>query len=601
MRHRESERVRTPPPGGEFNEVRAKLQSLIDRRALTMSFQPIVDLRHGEMAGYEALTRPNSASGFAHPGELFDSAKDHGQLWPLEKLTRQLSFDACTAWSDQVRLFLNCTPEVFADERFASEIIHAVRQAPGLTPDRFVLEITERSDTQLVEGLDRQVRLLRERGFQIAIDDVGAGTSGLNRIMHLRPHWLKLDIELITDIDRDRVKQNLVKFLLHFAHLSGVRVVAEGIERHDELSTLIRIGVRFGQGFLLARPAPEPPQLSESIIAFMRDEWSAVHDVRRRDPRLVEIARFATPVEQFGPATPVRDGASALARDAHMPGVALVRDGRFVGWCGRQSVLTAARTGMRMSPLAELAGANTTSVPIESTVAEALDIAASRDEHSVAEPLIVTDDGKVVGAMGVRELLHAAGAVVGAACQHSSTLLQLPGRVQADQHLDRLIESARNGSPLGIHAALIDIQNCSAYNERFGYDLGNELIERLALVIEQSVANLAGRFFLAHLGDDRFLVTGPDDELGLRINEIVTNYEDRTASMRGISSAMGDDPGDERPLFGLRVLVITGAFKNATSARWVYAQADRLRAEQDSPTGRCRLEHSGGSLILRAA
>lgn len=577
------------------------LRTLIDSAALTMAYQPIVDLRRAELTGYEALTRPAADSGFAHPGMLFDAAKEHGMLWPLEKITRQQAFSACTHWDERVRLFMNCTPEVFADDRFANEILDAVCANPSLTPDRFVLEITERSDTQHIEGLDRQVRLLRQRGFQIAIDDVGAGTSGLNRIMSLRPHWLKLDIELIKDIDRDRVKQNLVKFLIHFAQLSGVRVVAEGIERHEELAALIRLGIRYGQGFLLARPAAQPPVLDNEISSFLRSEWAAVHDVRARDPRLVEIARFATPVEQLAPTAPVRHGAAALARESHMPGIALVRNGRFVGWCDRQRVLIAARTGRRGAPLSDFAGANSTSVPSESTVAEALDIAAARDDQTVSEPLIVTDDEQVIGAVGVRELLNAAGAVVGAACRHSGTLLQLPGRVHADQHLDGLIAARRSGVDTDTQAALIDIQQCSAYNSRFGYELGNELIEQLAIIIEHSVTDMAGRYFLAHLGDDRFLVTGPCCELAAHIDEIVKQYEERTASMRGIQSAMATEQSEAQALYGLRVLLLPDALATAQTPGDVYAQAVQLRANHNAPAADNAMTRTGCSLVLRAA
>ena len=161
MRHdqRLSNGARPEAAPGGLDDLRA----LVDNAALTMAYQPIVDLRHGELAGYEALTRPAKGTGFAHPGVLFDTAKTHNMLWPLEKITRQQAFGACTRWDERVRLFINCTPDVFADDRFANEILAAVGRNADLTPDRFVLEITERSDTQHIEGLDRQVRLLRQR------------------------------------------------------------------------------------------------------------------------------------------------------------------------------------------------------------------------------------------------------------------------------------------------------------------------------------------------------------------------------------------------------------------------------------------------------
>src|SRR5690606_29389911 len=118
---------------------------------------------------------------------------------------------------------------VFADPRFVETLIDETDHLAGIGRNRVVIELTERSEHGVVGRLAEQFEHLRSAGFLLAIDDVGAGTSGLNRIMRLRPHWLKLDGELVSSIDTAPFKQNLIRFFVHFARLSNIRLLAEGI------------------------------------------------------------------------------------------------------------------------------------------------------------------------------------------------------------------------------------------------------------------------------------------------------------------------------------------------------------------------------------
>lgn len=241
-------------PIGSPDPQRLELKQAIDDRAVRMAFQPIVDLATGAAAGLEALCRPGTSTGFDSPHDLFCAAERLRMLWPLECVTRGAAFEAAGAWPFEARLFLNCSPLVVSDPRFAGAISAGVDACKGLTPARVVLEITERSDHRHSPGLIKGVARLKEMGFHIAIDDVGAGMSGLNRIMELRPHWLKLDRGLISGIDRDRYRRSLVGAISLFTADSGIRLVAEGVEREAELDAVASLGVGHAQGYYLSRP-----------------------------------------------------------------------------------------------------------------------------------------------------------------------------------------------------------------------------------------------------------------------------------------------------------------------------------------------------------
>jgi EAL domain-containing protein (putative c-di-GMP-specific phosphodiesterase class I) len=129
-------------------------------------------------------------------------------------------------------------------------------QAQGLSPEDVVLEITEKSAIENYELFAEALAELTRHGFAIAVDDVGAGYSGLEKIAHLKPRYLKFDRELIRDIDSSYIRREMTRALKTFADSIDSTIIAEGIERQGELDTLVDLGVGHGQGYLLGRPAP---------------------------------------------------------------------------------------------------------------------------------------------------------------------------------------------------------------------------------------------------------------------------------------------------------------------------------------------------------
>ncbi len=231
-----------------------RLGDLLDRQALHPRFQPIVCLRSGLPVAYECLTRP-AAEGFAHADELFDTADRCGQLWNLEALARAAALRELAALPPEAQVFLNCSPGVFSDPRFPGAIAGSVDQTPALEPSRLVLEITERADDASSGDLARNVEAVRSLGFRVALDDLGARMNGLERLVTLRPDWLKLDRSLARAIDTDPVRQGLVRHFARFAAEIGVGLIAEGVETDAELRTLIDLGAPHAQGYRLGHPA----------------------------------------------------------------------------------------------------------------------------------------------------------------------------------------------------------------------------------------------------------------------------------------------------------------------------------------------------------
>jgi len=132
----------------------------------------------------------------------------------------------------------------------------------ALRPHNLVLEITERTAIEDFEAFGRELDRLRRIGFLVAIDDVGTGYSSLQTISEVPADFLKIDISLIKNIHQSLIKQDLVHSLLQVASRTRTRVIAEGIETAEEHQALRACGVRYGQGFYFARPAPAFPVLT---------------------------------------------------------------------------------------------------------------------------------------------------------------------------------------------------------------------------------------------------------------------------------------------------------------------------------------------------
>ena len=179
------------------------------------------------------------------------------------------------------------------DEAFRANFTRKQLEKYNICPEKIVIEVTERSSVNNMEEFVRVIRHYKEEGYQIAIDDLGACYSGLNIICNTHPHYLKIDMPLIRDIDQDGMKQALVKGLVEIAKNASIHLLAEGIETEAELKMLTEFGVDYGQGYFLGMPEKELKEVSPQAYRLL-DFFSGK---RRNIPkewqkRKYKIARF---------------------------------------------------------------------------------------------------------------------------------------------------------------------------------------------------------------------------------------------------------------------------------------------------------------------
>jgi EAL domain-containing protein (putative c-di-GMP-specific phosphodiesterase class I)/CheY-like chemotaxis protein len=226
---------------------RGEIERFVAGDGLSMVFQPVMDLRTNEIAGVEALARFRSLP-LRPPNEWFAEAVRLELGVQLELASVRQALRALEGLPDHAYLSINCSHHAAVSPQLASLL--------SMDAPRVVLEITEHEAVEDYDTLIRGLEGLREQGVRVAIDDAGAGFASLRHTLQIAPDIVKLDISLTRDIDSDHARQALASALVSFADEMGITIVAEGIETPAELAELIRLGVRYGQGFYLAKPAP---------------------------------------------------------------------------------------------------------------------------------------------------------------------------------------------------------------------------------------------------------------------------------------------------------------------------------------------------------
>ncbi|MCU1590932.1 MAG: diguanylate phosphodiesterase [Frankiales bacterium] len=243
-------------------EVKRVLAGMASARLV---YQPVVDLVRGEVVGYEALARFGTGGGLRAPGPYLAAAERTGRGADLEAHLLAQALAARDTVPTGCFLAVNVSPVLLA----SPVVVALLRAAGDLTG--LVLELTEHVPVDNLTALRRRVDALRDRGALLALDDTGAGWSGLRQVAELRPDIVKLDRSLVSDVDDDEVKQGLVELVGQFVSRLGSRLLVEGVERFEELDAVVRLGVPLAQGWLLGRPSLRWSELPAGVAAAITE------------------------------------------------------------------------------------------------------------------------------------------------------------------------------------------------------------------------------------------------------------------------------------------------------------------------------------------
>ncbi|HUE92162.1 EAL domain-containing protein [Pseudomonas sp.] len=220
---------------------------------ISMAFQPIVNLTTREIFAHEALVRGSAGES---AGSVLGRLTPEN-LYPFDQSCRIKALEWAARLQVPAMVSINFMPNaVYKAETCIRATLEAAKRY-NFPLERIIFEVTEQEQVLDVDHLTGILRAYRKQGFMTAIDDFGAGYAGLNLLADFQPDLIKLDMQLIRNIDQDSVRQILVEAALQMCRKLQIRVIAEGIETLGELHALRDMGVELFQGYLLAKPAFE--------------------------------------------------------------------------------------------------------------------------------------------------------------------------------------------------------------------------------------------------------------------------------------------------------------------------------------------------------
>lgn len=480
-----------------------EFRQLIQERMLYSVYQPIVDLRQGSLLGWEALARGPAQGYFASPKAMFDFAEEVGSLFQLERCCRERAISGLGRLGPNQKIFLNIHPKTLGDPKFRPGETKRLLEEHGLKTSNVVFEITERHSIKDFSLFHRTLDHYRSQGFKVAIDDVGTGFSGLNRIASLRPDYIKADMGLVQNIDSNPVQRALLETLVTFADKIGCSVIAEGIETGTELSCLMAMGVHYGQGFYLARPACPKPQAVPNIQQAANP--NALPQVGTWKCSL-PISQLVDAAPQVPPQAKVRE--VKLVLDEHpISGVVVVDEKRPVGLVmshrmdrklGTQygSALYYDRSVdilMDTSPLI---------VDCDTPVEQVAQMSMGRERFKIYDHIVVTRRGLCIGLVSVQRMLDALARVQVEMAKGANPLTGLPGGLSLETEIEKRCAARRATSFI-----YVDLDNFKVFNDNYGFKAGDKMLTLTARILTWATSRHGGtNGFVGHVGGDDFVV-----------------------------------------------------------------------------------------------
>src|SRR5579859_2390494 len=240
-------------------QLETDLRRALELNEFRVHYQPLVSLKDGQIVGFEALSRWQRPEGIVMPGAFIAVADETGIIIPMNRRLLREACEQLRRWHERfpsdppITIAVNITAKQFALPELASEIAEILEQT-GTNPNCVDLEITENIAMADAEKSAIVLSELKALGVRLSIDDFGTGYSSLSRLRQFPVDTLKIDRTFVAGMDRDPETGEIVRIIAMLARNLGLKVVAEGIERQEQMDTLKKLGCEFGQGYLFSKP-----------------------------------------------------------------------------------------------------------------------------------------------------------------------------------------------------------------------------------------------------------------------------------------------------------------------------------------------------------
>lgn len=485
------------------------IQGLVAGEALYTLFQPIIDGATREPIGYEALTRGPEGP-LELPGALIAAAAVAGLSIPLERRCLESALRSFRAIHLEGRLFLNLLPQTLLDWADLAEWLGAQLAAHQIDPHDVVLEVTEHGLTEDEALLAAAVAPLRALGCDIAIDDLGAGSSGLKTWAAIRPDYVKVDRYFVAGIEQDAVRGEILRSVVDMGRVTGCRVIAEGIENREQYGLVLELGVDYLQGYLLGRPQRVPGGNSAVLSGL---ESSSV------GPPADCAEHLVLPIPGIAANTQVGDVVEIFRANAGWTALAVLESERPVGLVYRDELLIFLSRPLHpevynRKPISSVMTRDTVHVEARARLDQVSRVVTARSARPQRDDFIITRNGLYLGLGRTFDLLRQITAQQIQAARHSNPLTGLPGNREIQRHLAQWVARRRH-----FVACHLDLDHFKAFNDAYGYARGDQVLLHVSEVISQIVRPRVD--FVGHVGGDDFVFLIRSQDWTLRLIALI--------------------------------------------------------------------------------
>lgn len=483
-------------------------ESILKDERITTMYQPIINLRSGEVIGYEALSRGPEHTPYYSPLALIEKAHEMGKIWELEMLFRKKAFENINQLCKDKLLFVNVDPDVMKTPEFKTGLTKEYLDELGADETSIVFEITERTAIFDYEAFQGVLENYRNQGYLIAIDDVGAGYSGLKTIHEVRPNFIKIDMDLIRNIDKDAFKQALLKAFVDTSLTTNIKIIAEGIETKEEMKTLILLGVHAGQGFFLKKPSVHFETIDEDILIRIKDYNKISKNLNEYSQEYHFISNLITShtthvYESMTQAITVKNHMDKVGSKS----VAICENNRPVGIIMKHNLDSSlsGKYGYALysnKPISRIMNSAPLIVDFYTPINVVAKSAMERIDDAIYDDVIVTKSSKYFGMVSMKKIIEYTLLFEKNNAKEHNPLTGLPGNPIINRVLTDVV-----AYPNSSCIFYIDINEFKIYNDVYGFEKGDYMIKYLADLLRERIKK---RFpytsFIGHIGGDDYIV-----------------------------------------------------------------------------------------------
>ena len=484
-------------------DIQREFLALMEDGTIVPVYQPILDFSIGETLGWEAFSRGPANSSFSMPSVFFRFAEYVGSVIELDQQCREMALANLGPIDPEQKIFINTHPMSLSNGRFGPQYTVEFLKKYNLKPENVVLEFSENLNLTSPAHLRQALEPYREKGFNVAIDDVGGGQSSLALLSQVQPDYIKLDASMVHGVQADPFKRLMIESLIYLAKKIKAKVIAVGLESETEFSSIVSMGVLAGQGFLLSGPEAEKKEVTVQVPTV--GSFQEVREVGWKCSKPV-LEMVETPLT-VPPDTTIEEVKDILKGKLPNSNVVVVDGPKPIGQL--MSYNLDRRLGTRYGislylhrEVSHLMNRDPLIVDGEQSVEEVAKLAMQRRGPGIYDDIIVTQNNYLLGTVSVQRLLDYLAQFQVELARGTNPLTGLPGNLAIEHEIERRIKFK-----LASSLVYIDLDNFKVYNDVYGFGKGDQVILMTARVLQEAIEE-SGRDqdFIGHVGGDDFII-----------------------------------------------------------------------------------------------